>query len=134
MKILLDTHIIIWTLMDSPKLPQRAKELILRADSEIYFSVISLWEIEIKRFTRPDKMPFTAKMVSDYCKKSGYKLIKLKENSIYKLEELTRPESEPPHKDPFDRMLICQAISENMSLLTNDSLIKGYDSDNILFV
>lgn len=134
MKILLDTHIIIWALMDSPKLPQRTKELILRADSEIYFSVISLWEIEIKRFTRPDKMPFTAKMVSDYCKKSGYKLIKLKENSIYKLEELTRPESEPPHKDPFDRMLICQAISENMSLLTHDSLIKGYDSDNILFV
>lgn len=134
MKILLDTHIIIWALMDSPKLPQRAKELILRADSEIYCSVISLWEIEIKRFTRPDKIPFTAKMVSDYCKKSGYKLIKLKENSIYKLEELTRPESEPPHKDPFDRMLICQAISENMSLLTHDSLIKGYDSGNILFV
>lgn len=134
MKILLDTHIIIWTLTDSPKLTKRAKELILQADSEIYYSVISLWEIEMKRLTRPDKMPFTAKMIFDYCKNAGYKLIQLKENSIYKLGELTRPEGAPPHKDPFDRMLVCQAISENMYLLTHDSLIKGYDSGNILFV
>lgn len=134
MKILLDTHMIIWVLTDSPKLPQKAKEFLLNDDNEIYCSVISLWEIEIKRLSKPDKMPFTAQEISDYCKKSGYKLIQLKEESIYKLSELTRPEIESIHKDPFDRMLMCQAISENMNLLTHDSLIKGYDISNILFV
>lgn len=95
MKILLDTHVIIWTIMDSPKLSQRGRELILQADNEIYYSVISLWEIELKRHTRPDKMPFTAQMTADYCKRSGYKLLQLKENSIYKLGELTRPTKTP---------------------------------------
>lgn len=134
MKILLDTHMIIWVLTDSPKLPPKAKELLLNDDNEIYCSVISLWEIEIKRLSKPDKIPFTAQEISYYCKKSGYKLIQLKEESIYKLSELTRSETEPVHKDPFDRMLMCQAISENMNLLTHDSLIKGYNVSNILFV
>lgn len=134
MRILLDTHMMIWVLTDSPKLPKKARELLLDNDNEIYCSIISLWEIEIKRISRPDKMPFTAQIISDYCKNSGYKIIQLKEESIYKLSELTRPEAEPPHKDPFDRMLVCQAMSENMNLLTHDSLIKGYDISNILFV
>lgn len=134
MKILLDTHIIIWVLMDSPKLSPKARELILDRGNEIYFSVISLWEIETKRLSKPDKMPFTARDISDYCKRAGYKLIQLKEESIYKLSELTRPENEPVHKDPFDRMLICQAMTENMNLFTHNSLIKGYDVSNILLV
>lgn len=134
MKILLDTHIIIWVLTDSPKLSTKARELLLDKSNEIYFSVISLWEIETKRLSKPDKMPFTAQTISNYCKSSGYKLIQLKEESIYKLSELTRPENEPAHKDPFDRMLICQAMTENMNLLTHDSLIKGYGVGNILFV
>lgn len=134
MKILLDTHMLIWVITDSPKLPKAAKELILQSDNELFCSVISLWEIEIKRLSRPDKMPFTAQTISDFCRDSGYKLIQLKEDSIYNLAKLTRPENEPPHKDPFDRMLICQAISENMTLLTHDTLIKGYDVSNVLFV
>lgn len=134
MKILLDTHIIIWLFEDSPKLPQRARELVLQAGNEIYYSTLSLWEIEVKRLARPDKMPLTAREVSDFCKRSGYRLLNLKEDSIYRLGELSRPESEPPHKDPFDKMLICQAVSENMCLLTHDALINGYTSGNILFV
>lgn len=134
MKILLDTHMLIWMLNNDPKLPQKAKELILRGNNEIYYSVISLWEIEIKRIAKPSSISHTARSVSDYCKNSGYKIIHLKEESIHKLAELTRPETEPQHKDPFDRMLICQAITENMNLLTHDSLIKGYDVCNILFV
>lgn len=134
MKILLDTHMIIWVLTDSLRLPKKARELILHDNNEIYISVVSLWEIEIKRLSKPDKMPFTSQIISDYCSTSGYRLLQLKEESIYKLSELSRPETEPVHKDPFDRMLICQAMSENMSLLTHDSLIKGYDVSNILFV
>ena len=134
MKILLDTHMIIWALTNSPKLPQKAKELLLQPENDIYFSVISLWEIEIKRLIKTGSLPITAQETSDCCKQAGFKLIPLQENSIYKLQELFRPETEPLHKDPFDRMLICQAISNDMKFLTHDSLIKGYNSENILFV
>lgn len=134
MKLLLDTHMLIWLLNGDTKLPKKAKELIMQEDNEIYYSVVSLWEIEIKHNLKANSISHSARDVADYCQNSGCKLIQLKDNSIYKLGELTRPENEPPHKDPFDRMLICQAISENMLLLTHDSLIKGYDSGNILFV
>ncbi len=134
MKILLDTHMVIWALTNSPKLPQKAKELLLQPENDIYFSVISLWEIEIKRLIKTDSLPITAQEISDYCKQAGFQLISLQENSIYKLQDLFRPETEPVHKDPFDRILICQAISHDMKFLTHDSLIKGYNSENILFV
>lgn len=133
MKILLDTHMIIWTLTNNPKLPIKAKELIVNPENDIYFSVVSLWEIEIKRLSKPDKLPITAQMISDYCKHAGFNLIQLQENSIYELSTLFRPDTEPPHKDPFDRMLLCQAISNNMNFLTHDSLIKTYTAKNILF-
>lgn len=134
MKILLDTHMLIWLLNGDPQIPQKAKEIIMQNNTEIYFSVISLWEIAIKRISKPNSISHSAQAISDYCKSSGYKLIQLKEESIYKLSELTRSENEPVHKDPFDRMLICQAMTENMNLLTHDSLIKGYDVNNILLV
>lgn len=134
MKILLDTHMLIWLLNGDPQIPQKAKEIIMQNNTEIYFSVISLWEIAIKRISKPNSISHSAQAISDYCKSSGYKLIQLKEESIYKLSELTRTENEPVHKDPFDRMLICQAMTENMNLLTHDSLIKGYDVNNILLV
>lgn len=134
MKILLDTHMLIWLLNGDPQIPQKAKEIIMQNNTEIYFSVISLWKIAIKRISKPNSISHSAQAISDYCKSSGYKLIQLKEESIYKLSELTRSENEPVHKDPFDRMLICQAMTENMNLLTHDSLIKGYDVNNILLV
>lgn len=134
MKILLDTHIIIWALTNSPKLPQEAKELILQPENDIYFSVISLWEIEIKRLIKTDSMPVTAQETYDYCKQAGFQAISLQENIIYKLQELSRPETEPLHKDPFDCMLIGQAISNDMKFLTYYSLIKSYAFENILFV
>lgn len=133
MKILLDTHMIIWALTNSSKLPQKAKELILQPENDIYFSVISLWEIEIKRLAKADSLPITAQETSDYCKQAGFQLISLQESSIYRLQELFRPENEKTHKDPFDRMLICQAVSYDMKFLTHDSLIKGYVFENILF-
>lgn len=134
MKILLDTHLIIWALTNNPKLPSKAKELIMNSENDIYFSVISLWEIEMKRLIKPDKLPITAQQVSDYCKQIGYKIIQLQKNSIYELHNLSRSDAEPPHKDPFDKILICQAVSNNMKFLTHDALIKGYIAENILFV
>ena len=134
MDILFDTHILLWALAGSEKLPEKARRIISDNDNSIYFSVISLWEIEIKRLKNPVSLPFTAQKICDYSIRSGYKLLELNDRSIYHLSELRRPEKEPSHKDPFDKMLLCQAISENMKFLTHDSLIKGYDCNNIIFV
>lgn len=133
MKILLDTHMIIWTLANSPKLPDEAKRVILDPQNEIHVSVLSLWEIELKRLAKPDMMPFTARKIEDLCKASGFEVMPLEGKCVHLLQTLKRPDTEPEHKDPFDRMLICQATSEDMVLLTHDSLIKGYDSKNIMF-
>lgn len=133
MKILLDTHMIIWALSNSPKLPEEARKVILDPQNEIFVSVLSLWEIELKRLAKPDMMPFTARKIEDLCKASGFEEIPLEGKCVHLLQTLKRPDTEPEHKDPFDRMLICQATSEDMVLLTHDSLIKGYDSKNIMF-
>lgn len=132
MKILLDTHMIIWALTDNPKLSAKAKEIILNRENEIFYSVLSLWEIEIKHLAKPNAIPVTAHQISKFCKEAGFKTVALSENSIFKLSELQRKPDEPPHKDPFDRMLICQAITENMFLLTHDAMIAGYTSENII--
>ncbi len=57
MKILLDTHILLWTISNDTKLPEKAKKLIIKEENEIYYSIVSLWEVEIKRLAHPDAMP-----------------------------------------------------------------------------
>lgn len=134
MKILLDTHVIIWALSNSPKLPDEARKVIMDPKNEIFVSVLSMWEIELKCLAKPDMMPFTARKIEDLCKASGFEVIPLEGKSVHLLQTLKRPETQPEHKDPFDRMLICQAISNDMILLTHDSLIRGYDSNSIKYV
>ncbi len=133
-RLLLDTHIMIWAITDSPKLSQSAKEIIMEETNTIFISTISLWEIEMKRLAKPESIPFTAHEVASSCRASGYRIIPLQENSIYELGSLKRPETASPHKDPFDRMLICQAKSEGLILLTHDALLKDYNCKELYLV
>ena len=132
MNILLDTHILLWALSDDPMLPPKAKELIEDSKNGIFYSVISLWETELKHIAHPDNLRVSAKDIEEYCKISGFSLLQLKQNSIYLLSSLNRPESEPSHKDPFDKILICQSIAENMTFVTHDKLLSGYGLRNVL--
>lgn len=134
MNILLDTHILLWALSNDDRLPEKARELIENTENRIYYSLISLWEVELKRLAHPNAMPVSAKELSEYCGQSGYQKLSVKENHIFALASLRRKESVLPHKDPFDRMLICQASVENMVFMTHDSLIPGYDDPCILAV
>ena len=121
--------------MNSPNLPEKAKEIINDPNNEIYYSVISLWEIEIKHINNPMLMPYSAAAIERVSNETaGFLLVQFTSKSIHKLAELTRPDSAPKHKDPFDRILICQAIAEDMKFLTHDSLIAGYNVKNIIFV
>lgn len=132
MKILLDTHILLWTLSNDPRLPVKARKLIENEDNEIYYSLISLWEVEIKRLAHPNAMLITAEELAGYCEQSGFQKIPVRENHIFALKNLARDAAAPPHKDPFDRMLICQASTENMMFVTHDALIPGYNDPFIL--
>lgn len=134
MKVLADTHILLWALSNDARLPEKAAKLIENEENEIYYSIVSLWEVEIKRLAHPELMPLGAKQFAEYCEMSGFHRISVKEKHIFALESLKREEKAPPHKDPFDRMLICQASTENMLFVTHDSLIAGYEEPCILTV
>ena len=134
MNILLDTHIIIWALTNSPNLNDEMCRYIIDPENDIYISVLSLWEIEIKRLIKPEKLPITARSVAEYSHQAGFKIIPIQEDNVYQLEWLTSQSENGRHKDPFDRMLICQAISNNMILLTHDSLLKDYGCKSVLCV
>lgn len=135
MKVLLDTHLLIWSLMNSPNLPEQAEKIINDPNNEIYYSIISLWEIEIKHINNPVALPYSAEAVEIVSnQKAGFKLLQLVQDSIHRLAELQRPDSAPRHKDPFDRILICQAISNDMIFLTHDLLIRDYNVTNVMFV
>lgn len=132
MNILLDTHILLWALSGDPLLPQKARELIEDGKNDIFYSVISLWETELKHIAHPENLQVSAKEIEEYCKISGLSLLQLKQNSIFLLHTLNRPETEPPHKDPFDKILICQSLAENMTFLTHDKPLSGYGLRNVI--
>ena len=126
MKFLLDTHVLLWALTNSSMMQDKIKELIMDPKNEIYYSIISVWEIEIKRLMHPDQMSLTAEAFSDFCRKSGYTCVPVKEEHIIYLEKLKRADGAPPHRDPFDRMMICQAVKEGMIFMTHDKLLSDY--------
>ena len=134
MKILLDTHILLWAISNDARLPEKARKLIENEENDIYYSIVSLWEVEIKHIAHPEAMPVSAEELAEYCEQSGFQRTLIREKHIFAMSGLKREESAPQHKDPFDRMLIGQAITENMMFVTHDSLIPGYDEPYISFV
>ena len=122
MKILLDTHVLIWALEDSPKLPLNVREAIIDENNEIYVSALSLWEIAIKHKNKPELMPFSATQIRDYAMRSGYIFLSLNLDSISTYDKYDLS----VHKDPFDQMLVCQSQAHNMRLFTHDKALKEY--------
>ena len=118
MRILLDTHIVLWALLDSNKLSKKAHKIIESA-SEVYISPVSLWEIAIK--VNIGKLNVDIIRIKEKIFESNYNELPLKFDHIFGLNNL--PDI---HKDPFDRILIAQALSEPLKLITADVLIKKY--------
>ena len=118
MKILIDTHILLWWLEASPRLAERGRKEIDSENNEIYVSCVSLWEIAIKTAIGKLKVPDGLSEV-------------LKENAITVLPVLpphvTSCSTVPAlHSDPFDRMLVAQTLAEDMTLMTHDKQISAY--------
>lgn len=118
MQVLLDTHICLWSLTDDPKLSQKARQLISNA-SLVLISAASLWEIAIKHSL--GKLPVGPDVVKDYLERSGASFLPVLPEHCLALATLP-----PLHSDPFDRMLIAQAITEPLHFITSDEMLKGY--------
>ncbi len=128
MNILLDTHIALWAITDSPKLPKLARETIENLNTQIWISSASLWEIAIKHALGRGDMPISSAAAWRYFQLSGYQLLAIKAEHAVAVETLSAH-----HQDPFDRILIAQALIEPMRLVTHDALMAKY-SDTIIYV
>jgi PIN domain nuclease of toxin-antitoxin system len=126
LNLLLDTHVALWAITDSPKLTRKAQELILSPTTTVWVSVASIWEIAIKHALGRGDMPVSGKEALRYFGESGYRLLAIEAEHTVAVEGLARH-----HQDPFDRILIAQALSEPMRLMTNDVLVARY-SDTII--
>jgi len=122
MRLLLDTHIFLWTMTRDRRLSPSARSMI--ADGEIYVSVISLWEIAIKyarRSGKPHDMPISAAEATRRLKGTDASILAVLPAHALMLESLPLL-----HRDPFDRMLVAQARSEPLRLLTSDKTVAAY--------
>lgn len=128
MNLLLDTHVALWAITDSPRLGAQARELILSPRSEVWISVASLWEIAIKHGLGRGDMPVSAQAAQGYFQASGYRLLPVEAEHAVAVEGLP-----PHHPDPFDRILVAQALTEPMRLLSHDAQVLLY-SDNFIRV
>ena len=131
MKILIDTHILIWYLEDDNRLSQKARYIIENRENEIYYSFASIWEVEIKHAAHPDRLSMSGENLLEHCGQLGFTQVPLKIDHILAVKHLTRKPDAPPHRDPFDRLMIAQAIVDNMLFITHDERIAEYVSPMI---
>lgn len=134
MRLLLDTHIILWAMNGNNELTEIARDLISDPSNAVFYSIASVWEVTIKHIAHPDKMLITGEKFSENCKKMGFVQLPIREEHILLLEKLRRSENSKPHNDPFDRLLICQAKSEGLKFMTHDSLIPDYNEECVLWI
>lgn len=134
MKLLLDTHIILWALNDNPKLPSKARKLILDSRNDIYYSSVSVWETAIKYMARPDKIYISGSKLSDLCRETGYRMLPIADGHVKALETLVYHNKYQAHNDPFDRIMLAQAKADGLKFVTHDSKIPFYEEDCVVFV
>ena len=127
MRILLDTHIALWAITDSPQMPRLARALVADPANDIVVSAASVWEIAIKHGLGRGNMPVSGADALSYFREAGYQLVPVSAEQAAFVETLP-----PIHSDPFDRILVAQAICEPMRLLTHDQNIACYSESVIL--
>lgn len=136
MKYLLDTNILIWLFSgEKEKIYQDISPIINDDKNEIYYSIVSIWEVAIKHLKNPLKMPVSPENLVKMCNKVGFAIKELTLDTIFALEKLRLSDDAPvDHKDPFDRILMAQAKGEKMTFITGDSTLKWYNEKKMIFV
>jgi PIN domain nuclease of toxin-antitoxin system len=122
MKVLLDTHAVLWFLDDVAKLSNAALRTIVEPKNEKYVSIAMAWELAIKISLNKLHFPGGMSNFFNVIEENGFRLIPLQRKYVETVEVLPFY-----HRDPFDRLLISTAISEDMSIVTADANIRAYD-------
>lgn len=121
MKLLLDTHLLLWAAEGSRKLSSRARKLLSDRDNDLIFSVVSLWEVSIKHGLGRDDFAVDPRLLRRGLLDNGYA-----ELAVSGPHALAVGGLPPLHRDPFDRMLVAQALVEGVTLLTADVRVAAY--------
>ena len=134
MNILLDTHIAIWAITDDPRLSEKARELILDESNNVCLSAISTLEVNNKRKSKHNNLEFTTSQFIEACEEAGYIHLPLHSKHLLTENNLKWGGDGDEHKDPYDRLLLAQAKSERMYLMTHDKMIQSFDEKWIIGV
>ena len=122
MKILLDTHIFLWFISGDTKLSTDVRDAIRDPDNEVYLSAVSIWEAIVKyqlgKLPLPEPPETYLPKQRDLHQLSS---LALDESSVVQLANLP-----PLHRDPFDRMLVCQALQNGLTIATVDAAVRAY--------
>ena len=131
MRLLLDTHIALWAVAGDPRLSSHAADLIAEPANDVFVSAASLWEIAIKHALArggPNDMPISAQEALGYFRSAGYSMLVVSDEHAIAVEQLPML-----HADPFDRILVAQALAVPLRLITRDVRVAAY-SDSIILV
>jgi PIN domain nuclease of toxin-antitoxin system len=121
MRLLVDTHLLLWATAKSRRLPREARVLLEDPVNEVLFSAASLWEIVIKSALRKADFKVDVARLRPAFAEMGFAELPVCGAHAERLASLP-----PLHKDPFDRMLVAQSLAEPLVLLTNDGVLAGY--------
>ena len=116
---IIDTHILLWLLSEPEKLSEIAKKILLEDD--LYISMASLWEIAIKQSNGKLDLPFSPEELYAICIERDIQVKQILPSHLNQLKNLPKI-----HNDPFDRLIICQSIADNIPILTHDGKITLY--------
>ncbi|MFP5235393.1 MAG: type II toxin-antitoxin system VapC family toxin [Acidobacteriota bacterium] len=122
MRLLIDTHLLLWATAQSPRLPRAAFRLINDAENDLIFSVPSIWEYGVKFAKAPERFGLPPHQLREVLLDNGYTEMDITGRHVLAISNLPRI-----HGDPFDRILIAQAMVEGITLLTTDATVARYE-------
>ena len=120
-----DTHTLLWFLRDSPQLSKKALEIIT-TENKVYVSIASLWEIAIKKSIGKLEFEHSIEKIAELCHEKDILILQIQPKYFDKIIKLPNI-----HNDPFDRLIISQAIIENLVIITKDTIIPKYSLKTI---
>jgi PIN domain nuclease of toxin-antitoxin system len=121
MKVLVDTQSFIWFVEDDEKLPDSIRIIMEEPDNTLFISIACLWEITIKMSLDKLKLSGNIKTIIDRTNANGFEILPIEPKHLITLSTLNFV-----HRDPFDRIMIAQAVTENMPVISSDSIFELY--------
>ncbi|UFP93036.1 type II toxin-antitoxin system VapC family toxin [Gloeobacter morelensis] len=127
MKYLLDTCAFLWVVNGDSQLPEKCKTIFEDGDNDFYLSIVSIWEISIKTSIGKLELPKSPEIwIPEQIKENEIEVLTISVEHATRIFQL-----EHHHRDPFDRMIVCQSIVENMPILTPDLAIAEYNVETV---